>query len=515
MKTKLADRRPVDILGNGARVTADDIFHATLRKWWQRLGLCSIFAAVPAMLISQVSAADANEANEPKVNVPGQPASLIERTKKNRSNPALLRRQSTFLLPHQKGNFAMLAAVGGNDDCPGQALPGGNYPAASPLTVSGDTTGANDTVTGVPSFYYYFYPDYSAHGGDHIYSFTLSDVGPNAKIEVSSTSSTYRPMIYVLPGNKCPAGTGNTGRDVWALNDSRWYPKGSSTVTLTIDHLPENVSLNLFVDSALNDANGSGPYTIKMWDVTIAPVPPCTSVNPIDCVEFFVRQQYLDFFGREPDPTGFQTWVNTLLNCPNGGFGEFDSPMCDRVHVSAGFYQSHEFQERGYWLLRFSEAGLDRRPTYAEFISDLQQIGGSKTPSEEDAAKIVYTNAFAQRQEFQNRYGAVSNSQFVNMLEQNAGVTLSNKQALVDALNAGTNTRAGVLRSVVESQAVFDKFIIPGFVTMEYFGYLHRDPDTIGYQNWVDTLTANPNDYRHMIFGFIYSAEYRARFGPQ
>ena len=40
-----------------------------------------------------------------------------------------------------------------------------------------------------------------------------------------------------------------------------------------------------------------------------------------------------------------------------------------------------------------------------------------------------------------------------------------------------------------------------------------RDPDVIGYQNWVATLAANPNDYRHMIFGFIYSKEYRERFG--
>jgi len=104
-------------------------------------------------------------------------------------------------------------------------------------------------------------------------------------------------------------------------------------------------------------------------------------------------------------------------------------------------------------------------------------------------------------------------SQYVNGLESNAQVSLSNQQALIDALNAGTMTRADVLRNVVESQVVFDKYIIASFVTMEYFGYLHRDPDQIGYQNWVNTLASNPSDYRHMIFGFIYSPEYRSRFG--
>jgi hypothetical protein len=49
---------------------------------------------------------------------------------------------------------------------------------------------------------------------------------------------------------------------------------------------------------------------------------------------------------------------------------------------------------------------------------------------------------------------------------------------------------------------------------MQYFGYLRRDPDAIGFQNWVTTLNNNPADFRHMIFGFLFSTEYRQRFGP-
>jgi hypothetical protein len=49
---------------------------------------------------------------------------------------------------------------------------------------------------------------------------------------------------------------------------------------------------------------------------------------------------------------------------------------------------------------------------------------------------------------------------------------------------------------------------------MQYFGYLRRDPDTIGYNNWVTTLTTDPSNSRHMIFGFLFSNEYRSRFGP-
>jgi len=265
------------------------------------------------------------------------------------------------------------------------------------------------------------------------------------------------------------------------------------------------------------------PSELFYGNIKVKPLrlrPGTNQVITIDDVDFFVQQQYLDFLGRFPDSTGFKNWNDTLNGCPDGGFGENLNPSCDRVHVSAGFYQSNEFQGRGYFILRFGFVGLNRSigtvrsaVNYAEFVPALAQIGGSNSPAQEEAAKVVYTNAFVQRQDFLALFPAnMTPSQYVNALESNAGVTLSNKQTLIDALTAGTMTRADVLRNVVESQVVFDKFIIPGFVTMEYFGYLRRDPDTIGYQNWVQTLTADPNNFRHMIFGFIFSTEYRDRF---
>ena len=236
--------------------------------------------------------------------------------------------------------------------------------------------------------------------------------------------------------------------------------------------------------------------------------------NPIDGVNMFVTQQYIDFLGRLPDTTGFQNWTDTLGNCPNGGFGEFDNPSCDRVHVSAGFFLSDEFRGRGYFAYKFYEVGFDRRPTYAEFVPDMAQIGGPQSPDSEVMSKAVYTDLFVQRQEFKNRYDALSNSAYVDALETNAEVTLTDKPALVAALNANQKTRAQVLRDIVELQSVTDKFFIRAFVVMQYFGYLRRDPDTIGYDNWVNTLMGDSSNFRHVIFGFTYSDEYRRRLGP-
>jgi len=256
------------------------------------------------------------------------------------------------------------------------------------------------------------------------------------------------------------------------------------------------------------------PSELFYGDIKVKPLrlrPGTNQVITVDDIDFFVMQQYIDFLGRFPDSVGFSNWNDTLKNCPNGGFGEFDNPHCDRVHVSAGFYLSHEFQGRGYWAYRFYDAALGRRPLYTEFQPDMVKVGGAQSPEQEAVSKIEYMNAFVQKQEFKNLYDALDNTGYVNKLEQTAGVTLSNKADLIAALNSG-QTRAQVLRTFIETQTVFDKFFNRGFVSMQYFGYLRRDPDTIGFANWVNTLNADPQNFRHMIFGFIYSTEYRARF---
>ena len=53
------------------------------------------------------------------------------------------------------------------------------------------------------------------------------------------------------------------------------------------------------------------------------------------------------------------------------------------------------------------------------------------------------------------------------------------------------------------------------FVTMEYFGYLRRDPDTSGFNFWLGKLNGFNGDFvkAQMVQAFISSSEYRQRFG--
>ena len=66
--------------------------------------------------------------------------------------------------------------------------------------------------------------------------------------------------------------------------------------------------------------------------------------NPIDDPAFFVRQQYLDFLNREPDPSGLAFWTNEITSCA----GNAACIEVKRVNVSAAFFLSGEFQRTGY-----------------------------------------------------------------------------------------------------------------------------------------------------------------------
>lgn len=90
------------------------------------------------------------------------------------------------------------------------------------------------------------------------------------------------------------------------------------------------------------------------------------------------------------------------------------------------------------------------------------------------------------------------------------------RNSLIAALNAATMTRAQVLRAVAEQEEFALNEFNQAFVAMEYFGYLRRDPDTPGFNFWLNKLNAANGDFvkSDMVKAFITSGEYRQRFGP-
>ncbi|HVS83068.1 MAG TPA: S8 family serine peptidase, partial [Pyrinomonadaceae bacterium] len=79
---------------------------------------------------------------------------------------------------------------------------------------------------------------------------------------------------------------------------------------------------------SLNNPSGATLGTQSTTTVMIVDNETTTGPNSIEQTNFFVRQQYIDFLNREPDPPGFAGWVNTINNCSG------DTTQCDRIHVS-------------------------------------------------------------------------------------------------------------------------------------------------------------------------------------
>jgi hypothetical protein len=252
-------------------------------------------------------------------------------------------------------------------------------------------------------------------------------------------------------------------------------------------------------------------------------------------IDFFVRQHYLDFLGREPEPG--QPWSNILRNCSDQFNTDPNSPSagCDRITVSGDFFGSPEFKTKGIYVIDFYRVSFNRLPQYPEFSIDAASITGS-TAAETNAKRAAYANNFVQRPEFAAIYGAMSNTNYVNALmsgTQGQGYNLTSittpdpanpdgqnkvtltRSDLINRLNASTMTRAQVLRAIVQSDEITQNLeAVNAFVASQYYGYLRRAPEAAGYNSWVNYLNAHPTDFRTMINGFLNSREYRLRFGP-
>jgi hypothetical protein len=234
-------------------------FTAISAQWRAKVASFSMLAAVPGFLGSTFHDARAETRPDDLLSLAGQRAAA-GRARWLKSGPGKFQSPST----------SALSPTGGDDNCPGRPVPLGVYTAASPYTDTGDTTGGNSTVSYL-DFYYYVQ---NSFGPDHVYTFTLTERGPNPRIEITAANpSSYKPMISIASGYygylECRAGTDNY----------LWYPYYDDVRTggdgiISLADMPLNTRLFVYIDSQLNDSLGSGAYTFKMQDVTVGDAPP-------------------------------------------------------------------------------------------------------------------------------------------------------------------------------------------------------------------------------------------------
>ena len=249
-------------------------------------------------------------------------------------------------------------------------------------------------------------------------------------------------------------------------------------------------------------------------------------LNPSDDASFYVRQHYVDFLNREPDPSGLNFWSNEISSCGS----DANCISIKRVNVSAAYFLSTEFQQTGYMVYLLQKASYSSVPRYRAFIGNTAEIGRGViigAPGAEElleANKTAFIDEWVNSPEFKSLYDGMTDAQFVAALFSNAGIANpAQVNGMIAGLQASTLSRSAVLRQLIDDPAFQEKEFNSAFVLMQYFGYLRRDPDAApdnnldGYNFWLTKLNQFNGNFVNadMVKAFISSTEYRQRFGQQ
>jgi uncharacterized delta-60 repeat protein len=322
----------------------------------------------------------------------------------------------------------------------------------------------------------------------------------------------------------CNAGGGNASArcDYTAAGGKLTFAPGEVSKTFTIP-----IVNDVFVESpetltvTLSDAVGVTLGAPSLATVTIMDDDTATVfANPIDTRAFFVRQLYLDFLDREPEPSGLSAWLNRLNTCPLPGES---LQNCDEIEVASAFFRSPEAFDRSYFIYKFYEASLLRQPQYDEFQNDLRRLTGFLSGEQLEQRKREFAEEFVNRAEFHSLYDSFASGQpFVDAVLARAGgaragvgaaaIVTANRISVIERLGNGQLTRGQALRELTEAPEINRRFYNKAFVVVGYFSFLRRNPDG-AYLHWINVLDTT-GDYREMIRGFMQSPEYRSRFGP-
>ena len=378
-------------------------------------------------------------------------------------------------------------------------------------------------------------------------SYSVSEGGVDAIVTITRSGDTSFPAS-VNYSTSDTAGSTTCGAPGTGKASSRCdYLTTMGTLQFAANETSKSISIPIVDDAyaegsetffvTLGSPGGSGLTlgSIASATITIGDNDASTGTNQIDVADFFVRQQYIDFLNREPDPAGRAFWVNNITSCGA-------DPQCievKRIDTSAAFFLSIEFQQTGYLVYRIYKASygyISNAPVpirFNEFLPDVQEIGqgvvvnqGNWQQQLEDN-KQAFTEEFLRRSRFTSAYPAfLTTAQFVDTMNANAGGPLSQaeRDQLVADLNAGVKTRAQALRTIAEDPDLNSLEFNRAFVLMQYYGYLRRNPydppeptlDYQGYNFWLNKLNQFGGNYvnAEMVKAFITSDEYRHRFGP-
>ena len=336
-------------------------------------------------------------------------------------------------------------------------------------------------------------------------------------------------------------GTASSRSDYSAAYGTLRFAAGETSKTIVVfitddrfQETPETFSLVLTTPvGATLSAPTTTTGTVTSDDVV-------TGTNPVKDAtfdsDFFVRQHYADFLGREADAPGLSFWKQQIDECETRPAAE-RQPCREirRINVSAAFFLSIEFQQTGYFVYLFHQAAFNSQEQLqlARFLADVGEVrrgvvvGQANWEQTLEANKQAYALVFVAQQAFLSAYpSSMTPAQFVDALSANTSgsISQSERNTLVAELTANNTSagRASVLRKISDDSGFRAFQTNRAFVLMQYFGYLRRTPNDVpdldfsGYNFWLAKLNQFNGNFveAEMVKAFIMATEYQQRFGP-
>lgn len=183
-----------------------------------------------------------------------------------------------------------------------------------------------------------------------------------------------------------------------------------------------------------------------------------------------------------------------------------------------------EFPTVAYRVYRLHKVAWGEAPGYGDFMTALRQLGanlflqgrGWRDTLEMNERALI--NEWTRRPIFTERYGSLTDGQYVTALYANAGLTPSERERtdLTEALTSGRETRASVLQKISGDRRLYLLEYNAAYVLCHYFGYLKRNPDDApdhdltGYNFWRTELDRT-RDYRGLTRAFLEADEYKVQ----
>src|SRR5215831_13318581 len=331
-------------------------------------------------------------------------------------------------------------------------------------------------------------------------NYLVSEAAGRATITVTRLGDTSNAAIvnYATSDNagqaNCNAISGNASArcdytsTIGRLNFAAGETSRTIVVPITDDAYAEG---NENFTISLSNSTGATLGSPNVATITIADNESSTNpANPIDSPDFFVHQHYIDFLNREPDPSGYQFWINEITSC-NG------NPQCielKRINVSAAFFLSIEFNDTGllaYLTNRaaFGNMAAPNAPaplTFNQFVNDAQALqknyvfGAPGAEAQLEANKQAYFDEFVTRPQFIAKYGNLSNQDYVNALMTTAGLGTTGELYLAKLTGAqvvpGTGSPATglvVLRRALSGLNASVSLSFNGLTSAETSAHLH------------------------------------------